>query len=172
MRRKPAGPLPADPKRARAVRYPGLYVTVWDDGSWEWVKCVNCGKPLTTLESRQRGSGPSCAAVVTPAAKEAILSAERVNAAAYLDEKRNPTPQYRRAAKQRPVDTSGPDTVRLPPGSRSQMQPCRKKARGITNPQAKLLGRLQREVGETYTGNGMTEAEARREINRLRTREG
>ena len=29
-------------------------------------------------------------------------------------------------------------------------------ARGITNPQAKLLADLQRQLGEKYTGNGLT----------------
>jgi len=35
-----------------------------------------------------------------------------------------------------------------------------RKARGITNDQARELARLQRRLGERYTGSGMTAAEA------------
>jgi hypothetical protein len=37
-------------------------------------------------------------------------------------------------------------------------------ARGITNPQAKLLADLKRQLGEPYSGSGLTCAEASRQI--------
>jgi len=85
--KKPAQPLPPDPNRRRGIRYPGLYVIWWDDGTWEWIKCVNCGSELTTQKSRQQGCGSTCALVVTEAMKDARLREERINARAYLEEK-------------------------------------------------------------------------------------
>jgi hypothetical protein len=79
------------------MKHYGTYILWWDDGNWEWIKCVNCGAELTTPESRERGWGPTCAQVVTEAAKEAVLRQERRNAAAYLDEKRHPQKRRRTA---------------------------------------------------------------------------
>jgi hypothetical protein len=44
------------------------------------------------------------------------------------------------------------------------------KPRGISNEQAKELGRLCRQHRVPYNGNGMTAAQAAREIDRLRSR--
>jgi hypothetical protein len=166
--RKPAQSLPDDPARKRGVHYNGLYVVWWDDGSWEWQKCVNCGAQLTSRASRERGYGPSCATVVTSAATEAILREERINAEAYLEEKRHPAPRPHRSAKGRPIDTSGLTRIQLPAVPRSSGQRPAQRAKGITNEQAKELGRLQRAAGEPYTGNGMTAREARQDIQRLK----
>jgi hypothetical protein len=63
------------------------------------------GVPLTTRKSRERGCGPSCAAVVTAAAKEAILHEERINAEAYLQEKRPPATREAYLQEKRPPAT-------------------------------------------------------------------
>jgi hypothetical protein len=70
--KKPPQALSGDPAHPRSIKYSGIYVVWWDDGNWEWIKCVNCGAELTTPKSRERGCGPTCAEVVTEAAKEAI----------------------------------------------------------------------------------------------------
>jgi hypothetical protein len=168
--KQPAKALPADPTRRRGVRYVGEYVVSWDDGSWEWLKCVNCGRPLTTTESRERGCGTGCEAVVTNAAKEAILSSERRNAELNLEQKRNPKRPRRPSVKRAPVDTSGPGTIRLAAASRSQTPRPGRKQRGITNQQAKQLAALQRAAGEAYGGSGITEREARSAILSLKRR--
>jgi hypothetical protein len=164
--KKPPQALPADPGRRRGVRYIGIYVVWWDDGTWEWSKCVNCGAQLTKRESRERGCGPSCAAVVTAAVKEAILREERINAEACLEAKRRPATRRRRASKRIPAAREF-NTTRLPAAPRPGNERSTRKPRGITNEQAKELARLQRTAGESYTGNGMTEREARAEIQRL-----
>src|SRR5687768_12069711 len=47
------------------------------------------------------------------------------------------------------------------PGKRMEAIPSRaQKPRGITNAQARTLARLQRALGEPYTGNGMTHEQA------------
>ena len=154
--------MPADPERHRGVRYVGVYVVWWDDGNWEWLKCVHCGAELTTRESRERGCGPSCARVVTEAEKGAKLREERLNAETYLEEKKRPGRRRRTApAKSR---ASAPNEPR---GQPSQWR-TRSKPKGITNEQAKELARLQRAAGEPYSGSGMTEREARAEIQRLK----
>jgi hypothetical protein len=166
--------LPADPERRREPRYIGQYVVWWDDGNWEWIKCVNCGAELTTRESRERGCGPTCVNVVTEAAKQALLSEERINAQAYLEEKKRPK-RARRSAP-RKSRASIPDTAvdqsRASTPDRADYQQsmtrAKSKPKGITNEQAKELARLQRAAGEAYTGRGMTEREARAEIEKLR----
>jgi Family of unknown function (DUF6011) len=153
--------LSADPERRREIRYVGLYVVWWDDGNWEWIKCVNCGAELTSPTSRERGCGPTCAEVVTEAAKQARLREERINARAYLEEKKRPR-RRRRAAPTR-SGAGTPTNVDGHPGpSRGKSKP-----KGITNEQAKELARLQRAAGEPYSGSGMTEREARAQIQRL-----
>lgn len=166
--------MPADPERRREPRYIGLYVVWWGDGNWEWIKCVNCGAELTTRESRGRGCGPTCANVVTEAAKQAILSEERINAQAYLEEKKRPKRARRSAPRKSRASTSNTaaDESRASTLNRADdrqgMRRSKSKPNGITNEQAKELARLQRAAGETYTGRGMTEREARAEIERLR----
>ena len=165
MSRKPPRALPADHERPpRGIRYIGLYVVWWDDGNWEWIKCVNCGAELTTRESRERGCGPTCANVVTEAAKQARLREERINAREYLEEKKRPKRAYRPALRKRRASASAQNRSNY---QRGVSQP-RSKPKGITNEQAKELARLQRAAGEAYTGSGMTEREARAEIERLR----
>ena len=166
--------MPADPDRRREPRYIGLYVVWWDDGNWEWIKCVNCGAELTTRESRERGCGPTCADVVTEAAKQAILNEERINAQAYLEEKKRPKRARRRAPTKSRAST--PNTAAYQSrastpnraGYRQGMGGAKSKPKGITNEQANELARLQRAAGEAYTGRGMTEREARAEIDKLR----
>jgi hypothetical protein len=41
--KNPPRALPGDPAHPRGIKYYGLYVVWWDDGNWEWIKCVNCG---------------------------------------------------------------------------------------------------------------------------------
>lgn len=165
--RKSAKTLPDDPERRRGIRYSGHYVVWWDDGRWEWLRCVNCGTPLTSRASRERGYGAACADVVTQAAIDAILRDERANAEAYLEEKRCPARRPRRTPKRTVLDLEGFTTTHLLPGPRSVDQPSARRPRGMTNEQAKELARLQRAAGEPYSGNGMTEREARAEIQRL-----
>jgi hypothetical protein len=50
-----------------------------------------------------------------------------------------------------------------------RVRPARR-SRGISNDQAKVLGRLQRALGERYTGSGMTAAEADGAIRAARER--
>ena len=174
MARKPPEPLPPGPSRPRIPKYPGIYVIWWDDGTWEWQKCVVCGQPLTSPASRARGYGPSCALVVTEVTTEAVLAEERRNAEAYLEEERNPHRVRRPRPKRAPIDTSGPLTVRLPPAPRSidpgqrRGSTQRAKPKGIGNAQAKELARLQRAAGKSYSGSGMSEREAALEIARLK----
>jgi hypothetical protein len=144
------------------MRYYGTYILWWDDGNWEWIKCVDCGAELTTSESRERGCGPTCARVVSEAAKEAILRQERRNAAAYLHEKKHPQTRRRTAPARSTVRVLG-DSERRPSSG-----PRKSKPKGITNEQAKELARLQKSAGERYTGSGMTEHRALAEIRRLR----
>lgn len=160
--RRPPRALPTDPERPRRPRYIGLYVLWWDDGNWEWIKCVNCGAELTTRKSRERGYGPRCATVVTEAAKQAKLREERINAGTYLEEKTRPGSRRRAAPGSGRART--PNTADGQPGKwRTKPKP-----KGITNEQAKELARLQRAAGEPYSGSGMTEREARVEIQRLK----
>jgi hypothetical protein len=56
----------------------------------------------------------------------------------------------------------------LPPATRTDPHNAKGKAKGISNSQAKELARLQRVAGETYSGSGITEDQARAEIQRLR----
>jgi hypothetical protein len=159
--KKPANPLPPDRNRRRGVRYVGMYVVWWDDGNWEWIKCVNCGSDLTSQSSREHGCGPTCALVVTEAMKEARLRDERILAEAYLAEKARggstPRASSRRSRSVPRARGIGQPKNRQPPS----------KLRGITNEQAKELARLQRAAGESYTGHGMSEAQAAAEIRRL-----
>jgi hypothetical protein len=62
--------------------------------------------------------------------------------------------------KARLQDRTGPAPRRLPSS---------KKARGISNTQAKELAHLQRSLGIPYSGQGMTQREASRTIVRLRS---
>ena len=162
MSKKPPRSLPADSNRRRGIRYVGLYVVWWDDDNWEWIKCVNCGAELTTPQSRERGCGPTCAAVVTEAAKAARLREERINARAYLEEKKRPG--------RRRVVAPGTSRNSTPgqPAERPSTWRTKSKPKGITNEQAKELARLQKAAGETYSGSGMTEREAHAEIQRLK----
>jgi hypothetical protein len=164
--KKPPRALAADPGHPRRMRYYGTYILWWDDGDWEWIKCVNCGAELTSLESRERGCGPTCAQVVTEAAKGAILCEERRNAEAYLEEKKNPR------TRRRP--TRARSTTRSQDDERSQVKsaPRKSKAKGITNDQAKELAQLQKAAGERYSGSGMTESMAHAEIQRLKRQLG
>ena len=162
MTRKRPRALPADPKRRRGIRYLGVHVVWWDDGNWEWIKCVNCGAELTTSESRERGCGPTCAQVVTEATQAATLREERINARAYLEEKKRP-------GRRRPYSAMGSGAY---PPIKADSQPrnswTKSKPKGITNEQAKELARPQRAAGEPYSGRRMTEHEARAEIQRLK----
>ena len=112
--------------------------------------------------SRERGCGPTCAQVVTEAAKAATLREERVSARAYLEEKKRPE-------RRRSRGTAGSGAY-APIKADSQPRNWRTKSKpkGITNEQAKELGRLQRAAGERYSGSGMTEREARAGIQRLK----
>jgi Family of unknown function (DUF6011) len=167
--KRPARVLPEDRSRRRGIKFYGEYVLWWDDGNWEWVKCVNCGRPLTALESRERGCGRSCAALVTDTAKKSILREEHAKAEAYREETRRPAvSRRRRPAKRAPIDTKGFTTTRLPDAPRSTGWRAATKPNGITNDQAKELARLQRAADETYTGSGMTEQQASAEIRRLK----
>ncbi len=161
MSKRPPRALPADPGHPRRIKYYGSYILWWDDGNWEWIKCVNCGAELTTLKSRERGCGPTCAQVVTEAAKGAILREERRNAKAYLEEKKHPR------KRRRPTRASS--TTRIQGDERSQLRsaPRKSKPKGITNVQAKELAQLQKAAGERYSGSGMTESMAHPEIQRL-----
>ena len=154
--------MPADPERRRRVRYVGVYVVWWDDGNWEWIKCVNCGADLTTRESRERGCGPTCAQVVTESAKEARLREERINATAYPEEQAHPGGRRRAALGKSP--TRPPNQG----GGQPALGRASGKPKGITNDQAKELARLQRAAGEPYSGSEMTESQARAEIQRLK----
>jgi hypothetical protein len=160
--RTPPRALPADPERPREPRYIGLYVVWWDDSNWEWIKCVNCGAELTTRESRERGCGPSCAKVVTEAAKEARLREERTNVETYREEKK------RRGRPRGPAPGRGGAGTPNKADGQPDKWPMKPKPKGITNAQAKELARLQRTAGEPYSGSGMTEREARAEIRRLK----
>jgi hypothetical protein len=124
-----------------------------------WRAAHEAGEP-------RRGYGPSCAAIVTAATKEAILRGERINAEAYLDDKRHPATRRRRA-RERITDAREFTTTRLPAAPRPGNERSTSKPRGITNQQTKELARLQRAAGEPYTGNGMTLREARAEIQQL-----
>lgn len=94
------------------------------------------GAELTTLKSRERGCGPTCAQVVTEAAKGAILREERRNAKAHLDEKKSPRKRRR--------TTRAMGTRRMQGNERSQLRsaPRESKPKGITNDQAKELAQL------------------------------
>lgn len=168
MAKKPAHSLRADPARPRKPRYIGEYVVWWDDGNWEWLKCIACGAPLSTQKSRELGAGPSCAPLVTDAARSRVLAEERARVPEYQYEtsrRWRPRPERQ---KPRRVDTSGPATIRLPPETPRRSRGATSKPRGITNQQAKELARLQRAAGESYSGSGLTEDEARSEIARLK----
>ena len=172
MSKEPPRAVPADPNHRRRPEYIGLYVVWWDDGSWEWIKCVNCGAELTSRTSKERGCGATCASVVTDTMKESILREERISARGHLEAKRRATSRAvgPRPVAPRPVGprrTSGtrPRKRLLDPPNEFQTQ---SKPRGISNEQAKELARLQRAAGEAYSGSGMTEARARAEIQRLK----
>jgi hypothetical protein len=55
---------------------------------------------------------------------------------------------------------------------RDERPPPTRRARGISNDQARELARLQRALGERYSGSGMTADEAERVIQVARARLG
>ena len=54
--------------------------------------------------------------------------------------------------------------------SRDERPPPTRRAPGIANDQAREIARLQRALGDRYSGNGMTAAEAERAIRAARSR--
>src|ERR1700756_287627 len=102
--------------------------------------------------------GPTCAQVVTETAKEARLREERRHTEAYLAEKKRPR------TTRRPRPTSGSAGLRTDLSRRRSAPRTGRKPKGTTNAQVKELARLPKAAGEPYGGRGLTEREARVEI--------
>jgi hypothetical protein len=74
--------------------------------------------------------------------------------------------QWDKAAREQRVRERGTEPFR------DERPPPARRARGISNDQARELARLQQMLGEPYSGRGMTAAEASRAINAARARLG
>jgi hypothetical protein len=74
--------------------------------------------------------------------------------------------RWDKAAREQRAQERGTDPYR------DERPPPARRARGISNDQARELSRLQKTLGEPYSGRGMTAAEATRAINAARARLG